>query len=378
MKTLHLIPLIFSCSLVFPQSDPTQLTAEIDELIQNYQFRNALDLMEEMNDSVSVDLLQRKGNCYHQLGNYNEAVESYQRLLDIDSTNRRALVALAQIYTRQKQFGGAVICYSRLIKMDSLNSYYYKQYGIAALQGHSHGIAVQNFLKAIALNPTDIESHALLTDLLIEGDQPEMAEHLLTKVLSLTSSAQLELLLAKAQMGSKKFVEAINTTTKLMIKTDTLPAHARIMGICHFKLNNHDKTIYWMNYMLNADVRAEWIYYYLGMAYKNLDKQDSAITYLDQAIEESISEDIDIYYGQLASCYEASNNYRMAIKYYKAAYEESKSGILLYHLARNYEVFYKDKAQAIEYYRRYLESDDTIKLAREYSRQRLNELEFYR
>jgi hypothetical protein len=72
------------------------------------------------------------------------------------------------------------------------------------------------------------------------------------------------------------------------------------------------------------------------------------------------------------------NNFKMAIKYYKAAYEESKSGILLYHLARNYEVYYKDKAQAIAYFKRYLESDDTIKLAREYSRSRLNELEFYR
>jgi len=41
-------------------------------------------------------------------------------------------------------------------------------------------------------------------------------------------------------------------------------------------------------------------------------------------------------------------------------------------------VYFKDTAKAIEYYKKYLKSADTAKLAREYSQLRLNELEFYR
>ena len=380
MKTLFVIPLFFSCHVILAQEEPVSfpLFSEIDDLIETYQFKKALALMDGLDDSVSADLLQRKGTCYHHLGNYNEAIESYQKVMEIDSTNRKALLALAQIYARQKQYGGSVICYTKLIAMDSLNSYYYKQMGIVALQAAMGGVAFANLMKAIELNPSDIESNALLADLLIKGDQPEMAEQLLTKALALTTSSQLTLLLAKAQMENKKYTEAIETTKQLMASGDTLVDHARIMGISNYRLNNYSKTVLWMNFMLENDVQAEWIFDYLGMSYQHLNKQDSAILYLNKAIDEGISDNIGIYYTHLASSYEAAGNFKRAIKYYKVAYDESKSGILLYHIARNYDMYHKDKALAIEYFRRYLESEDTIKLARDYSRQRVNELEFYR
>ena len=91
-----------------------------------------------------------------------------------------------------------------------------------------------------------------------------------------------------------------------------------------------------------------------------------------------MSENITQYYVQLAASYENVGDFKSAIKYYKAAYETSKKDILLYHLGRNYDVYYKDKSTAIAYFKRYLDSDDTIKLAKEYTRSRLNELEFYR
>jgi tetratricopeptide (TPR) repeat protein len=325
-----------------------------------------------------VDVLQRKGICYHQMGNYKEAIDAYEELVATDSAHQGALLALGQLYAKQKQYGGSFICYIKLIGMDSLNSYYYKQYGIVAFQANIFGVAVDNLLKAIALNPTDVESNALLAEILLDGGQPEIADDLLTKALARTSSPQLSLLLAKAQLAQKKYNEAIQTTSQLLMQGDTLPAHARIMGIGNFRLEKYEEAIRWMNVLLKDNAKGESIYYYIGVSYQNLSKPDSAIIYLNKAVEEGISDHIGNYYAQLATSYENVNNFKMAIKYYKAAYEVSKSGILLYHLARNYDVYYRDKAQAIEYFKRYLESEDTVKLAREYSRSRMNELEFYR
>lgn len=379
MKTLCLIPLLFSCFLSSAQNESTQSSfIEIDELIQTYQFKKALTLMDGMDDSASVDLFQRRGTCYHQLGNYDDAIESYEKVADLDSTNRRALLALGQLYARKEQYGGSFMCYTRLIAMDSLNSYYYKQFGMVGLQARVAGVAFANLMKAIELNPTDIESNALVADMLIRGKQSQMAEEILTRALKVTTSTQLTFLLAKAQMGSEKYVEAIRTANQVIAKRDTLSDHARVLGICNFRLNNYDKTIYWMNHLLHDGLKAEWIYYYLGVSFQNLNKLDSAVLYLNKAIEEGISDEIDVYYSELAASYEAAKNFKMAIKYYKIAYEESKKGILLYHIARNYDIYHKDKTLAIEYFNRYLKSEDTIKLAREYSRQRVNELEFYR
>jgi tetratricopeptide (TPR) repeat protein len=366
--------------MLFAQEQNVQpsVPPEIDKLIQSYQFKDALTLLDVLEDSLSIPVLQRKGLCYQQLGNYGDAIEAYEGIVGLDSVNTTALIALGQLYGRQKQYGGAFICYSKLIKMDSLNSFYYKQYGIAAVNANLVGVAVSNFFKALELNPRDVESTTLLAELLIDSDLPQVADTLLRKALSFSSSPHLTLLLARAQLEEKKYKEAIKTTQPLLVNGDTLAATARLLGVSYFKLSHYEESLRWMKFLEKKNWKAESIYYYIAMCYQNLNKPDSAITYMNMAIEEGISENIGIYYHQLAISYEAVNNFRMAIKYYKAAYEESRSGILLYHLARNYDVYYKDKAQAIAYFKKYLESDDTIKLTREYSRARVNELEFYR
>lgn len=379
MKTMYLIPLLLSSFLSYAQENTNEgpVPREIDELIQTYNFEKALVMLNGLNDSMSVEVLQRKGHCYAQLGNYNDAVNEYQNILGIDSLNVRALMALGQLFGKQKQYGGAFICYTKLIGVDSLNSYYYKQFGIVANNAGIPGVAVANFFKALVLNPRDIESTTLLAEILIDSDHPEIADSLLTKAIEISPSVNLRVMLAKAQYNEKKYKQVIHTVNQLLIEGDTSAQAVRHMAVSYYKLDKNEECIRWLNYMMSRSWKAEIIFYYLGMAYQNLNKQDSAIFYLNRAIDEGITDNIGIYYTQLATSYEAVNSLKTAIKYYKMAYDESKSGILLYHLARNYDRVYEDKTQAIRYFRRYLESEDTIRLAREYSRLRANELEFY-
>jgi len=380
MKPLCIIPLIFMCSLALAQqdSDENSVPEEIDKFIQLYQFSKALTLLNAIDDSLSLEVLKRKGTCYHLLGNYDDAIKAYEKIVEIDSMNNGALNALGQLYTKQKQFGGAIICYTKLIAMDSINSYYYKQFGIVGLQASIPGVAFQNFAKALALNPGDIESCGHLADMLIKGDRPDLAEKYLRKTLAITSSSPLTLLLAKAQMGEKKYNAAMNTIEPFLIRGDTTLEYGRIMSICLFQLKKYEDAIPWMDYLLDNDMRAEWIYYHLGISYQNLNKHTIAIDYFNKAVKEGISDAIGDYYVQLAWSYEAINSYKLAVKYYKAAYEESKDNLLLYQLGRSYDVYFKDTAKAIEYYKKYLKSADTAKITREYSRLRVNELEFYR
>jgi tetratricopeptide (TPR) repeat protein len=379
MKAICSIVLAATCfQLLAQQPSESQFPQDVDQLIHSYQFNKAIALLERIQDSLSVEVLQRKGTCYHQMGNYNEAITEYERIISLDSMHQGALLALGQLYGKQKQFGRAYFCYTKLIQMDSLNSYYFKQLGNVAYQANNIGLAMQILSRALELNPTDIDSNALLADMLLNGEQPEAADMLLTSALKLTTSPQLSLLLAKAKLAEEKYTEAIQTTSQLIVNSDTLPAHARIMGIGNFMLKEYDKAIWWLDFLLNAGTQAEWVYYYIGLSYERLDKPDSAIAFLNKAIVEGTSENLGEYYVHLAASYEAANNYAMAIKYYQAGYKISRSGIILYHLAVNYDVYYKDKAQAIAYFRKYLESDDTIKLAREYSMARVNQLEFYR
>ena len=355
--------------------DPRQ---EIDQLIQKYQYSKALVLLDQLDDSLSVDVLQRKGSCYLQMGNYDDAIRQYETVLKVDSTDVKALYALGQLYARNKQFMDSYACYETLIANDELNSIYYKQYGIVAVQAHAPALAFANFLRAVELNPGDIEAYTVLGEMLLDVEEYRMADSLLSIALETNSSPQLVFLLAKAQMGEHKYKDAIKTTEQLMVAGDTIPGYARVLGISYFRLDEFEEALSWLKYMLENDYKADWVYFYAGICYQRMDNLDLAIVYLNKAVEEGISKNIGDYYLQLATCYEAAKDFKKAIKFYKVAYEYSKKDILLYHLAVNYDVYYKDKTQAIAYFRKYLDSDDTVKLAREYSRYKLNELEFYR
>ena len=112
MKAICFIVLAAPCFQLFAQQEPTEgVTFKVDSLIKSYQFNKALTLLNASEDSLALEVLQYKGYCYHQLGNYNEAVEAYNTILELDSLNRRAWLALGNLYARQKQNSESFDCF---------------------------------------------------------------------------------------------------------------------------------------------------------------------------------------------------------------------------------------------------------------------------
>ncbi len=351
-----------------------ELLKQTDRTINNYQFEKALSLLDQSPDSVSMELLQRKGYCYSRLGNYQQAIAAYQKIVRIDSTNTNVYNQLGQLYSRTGQIDLAIGLYKKLIDADTTNSFYYKQYASLLSQTGDVLSSMSYYLKTIELNSRDVEAYTGLANLLLDAEQYGPADSILMKALTIIQHPQLKLLLAKAQLGEKKYKNVIDNINGMLLNSDTTATMARLLGISYFQLNKYNEVVYCMNYLLNAGAEGDWIYYYLGASYDQLKKFDEAIFFVQKAIEVGISDNIDTYYTQLAISYENTNDFKNAIHYYKAAYETSKSDILLYHLARNYDHLYKDKSSAIAFYKRYLNSDDTIKMTREYSQQRVQEL----
>lgn len=376
MKLLSLVLLFISFFTYAQDRDLSNrdLLKSVDSAINNYQFEKALKLLVAVDDSANLELLQRKALCYSRLGNFQEAILSYEVIIKIDSTNRNALNQLGQLYTRTAQFDLAKGIYLALISEDTTNSFYFKQYASLLNQTNYVMLAIAYYLKVIELNPYDVEAYTAVSNLLLDADQFEVVDSLLTQAFKFTQNAPLKLLFTKAQFGQKKYIDVIETINEMLLTSDTTATMARLLGISYFQKNRYELAIPCMNFLLKAGVQADWIYYYLGTSYHQLKKLDKAIFFLDKAIEAGISDNISTYYTQYASTYEERKDFKNAIRYYKAAYQNSKSAILLYQIARSYDIFYKDKAQAISYYKRYLSTDDTIKIAREYSKQRVNQL----
>ena len=375
MKLLLLsVALLCFINVLAQQPAPLEIIERADELAKNYQFEQALQVLNGSEDSLSTMVLQRKGMCYARLGNYSDAIKSYESIRITDSLNREALYNLGQLYSVKDEYEKSAECFMKLIQLDSTNSFYHKQYAAVAERRSDPITAIAYYMQTVTLNPRDIEAYSHLCRILLEAEQYPYVDSILTEVLKTGENAQLRLLLARAKLGQDQYNDVIVNVETILTTKDTTATYARLLGISYFQLDRYERVIPCMQFLVGKGVKADWIYYYLGVSYQEQGNIQDAIFYLNLAIQESISDHIGAYYTQLASAHEQAKDFKNAIRNYKLAYETSKTDILLYHLARNYDVYYKDKAQAQRYYKKYLESEDTVQLARKYSEHRLGVL----
>jgi tetratricopeptide (TPR) repeat protein len=187
----------------------------------------------------------------------------------------------------------------------------------------------------------------------------------------------LLLLGARSAFEQRKYESVTDIVNRLLEKSDTTALTARLLGVSYFHLQDYNKLISCMQFLLKNQYDFEWVYYYMGIAFRELGDASGSVSWLKLAVEKSISENTSAYYAQLGQSYEKAGDHQAAIKAYRSAYSYSKDGILLYHLARNYDVYYKDKSMAVTYYKRYLASEDTIRLAREYAKRRMQDMGYF-
>lgn len=329
----------------------------------------------EKGDTLNIDVLLRIGQCHSRLGASGAAIRPYERILEMDSTHLSALNQLGQLYARDGDFGKAYSSFAQLIKLDPSNSYYYKQAGSMAGRLEDKTAARRLFKKALDLNPADTESSLALGNILMELEEYESVDTVAQQALAIEPDFKPMLLLsAKSAFEQQHYESVIITVNNLLQKSDTSALYARLLGISYFNLAEHTKSMTCMSYLLKNRYDYEWIYYYMGISSRELGEVSTSLRWFKMAAEKSISENTKTYYSELGKSYEQLGDYQGAIRAYRAAYNYSKDGILLYHLARNYDVYYKDKKLALEYYEKYLESDDTIRLAREYAKRRMQDM----
>lgn len=149
----------------------------------------------------------------------------------------------------------------------------------------------------------------------------------------------------------------------------------KIVGIAYFHQKEYDKTIHFLENVIEIEKESDILHYYLGLSYRETKQYERAQQALEKSIDYAISDNLENYYTQLAVSYEEAGNHLKAIHFYQAAYKSTRDRILLYHLARNYDIYYQDKRTALDYYERYLDTEDTAnQLYQNYSKHRIEEL----
>jgi tetratricopeptide (TPR) repeat protein len=350
------------------------IVVEAETLMANYKFQKALDILAKA-DSTDIAILLRIGQCNFRLGASSAAIHPYERVLKMDSSNLTALNHLGTLYSRNGDFAKALACFKRLVEVDSFNSYHYKQAGLMAAKLGSTIHAKFWFQRALNLNPMDTEASLALGNTLMEMEQYQSVDSIVQLALAVDPRFKpLLLLKAKSEFEQKNYHSVIVTTNGLLEKSDTIALHAKLLGESYFHLGEYNKMFPWMQFLLKNQYDYEAIYFYMGVAFREVGDIPGSVEWFKLAVKKSMSVNLKIYYSELAEAFEQLGNHGEAIRALRAAYDYSKDDIFLYKLARLYDLYYKDKTTALVYYEKYLESNDTIKRTKEFARKRMQEM----
>ena len=237
--------------------------------------------------------------------------------------------------------------------------------------------AILSLEKSNSINSSDVETLLSLAKIYEEINLYEKAYDYMYQAEKLDSS-NLRLLKQMARVSYKnKDYELVLKRVKsyLAFAKDTSYYQLKLLGIAYFQTENFTKAVETLEKVIAEGYETEVVYYYLGLSYKNLNDFERSEACFEYAIDKGVSKNISNYYTNLAILYEEQGKYQKSIANYQISYKFSNNKELLYHLARNYDAYYKDKTTSLKYFERYLSMNDSDNLGfMNYSKYRISEL----
>lgn len=349
------------------------------KLLEEHQYEKAVESFNlcYRADQQNINYLEKTAFCYFQLGRLNEAKKGYKAIIELDSVHTTALNQLGSIYAKEGRYQKSLEQYFKLITLDSTNSFYHKKAANLFDEQGETDKAILYFQKALQLNPQEITILIRLAKIYENLNLPDQAGSLIAKGLVLDpTNPRLLFLKAKVDYTRKNYKGVVESIQDLLqYQSDTTAGMMQMLGIAHYHLQNFEKSIVLLEQLVQMGKETEFVHYYLGLAFRSAGEPEKSAYHFEEAVRNGISENISTYYTNLGISYEELQNYGESIKAYQLAYKNSRDAKILYHLARNYDVYYSEKKTALLYYEKFLTRNDTGNVQlNDYSKRRISEL----
>ena len=371
MRTLYLVLLLMVISL---RTVLAQAEMETQNLIRQYQFEKAIISLKNCSSlACRLDL----AFCLVKVGKLKEAIENYQSVLSQDPNNTLAMLSLASLYEKTGKLYQAQKSYESLLSIDSTNAFVYKSYAMLCLKQAKDSLAKIHFKTAISISPSDAESMVELAKLLVKVDSLSEAKVLIKRGLLLDSTyISLWQLNARVNYRENKFKPVVASIKKAIALGDSTVGYQQLLGYAYFYLDSIPQSIACFERVLEVEMESEPAFFYLGLCYTKLKKEDLAIQYFQQAINAGLSDDLPKYYERIGLIDEKNTRYTNALEAYQKAFEYSGKADYLYLIARVNDWKSPNKTKTLKLYKQYIlsknkKNNEYITLATE----RIKELE---
>jgi tetratricopeptide (TPR) repeat protein len=202
----------------FEQALQFQSTADIwlllaEVQIENGSFAKAHKSLEAglTRASADLDLLFALGDLFLEEGKHSQAMETYQKIIDLDPDEVDAWVSKAVAQMNNDDLNGAEKTCRQALVIDPESSFAHNAFGdISVFQGNKDS-ATDSFLQSIKLDPTDPQPCLSLADLYYDLGQLQQAEEFCQRGLELDAGlAEGYLILGYIYLDQDRTQESID------------------------------------------------------------------------------------------------------------------------------------------------------------------------
>lgn len=367
-------------------------TSQITELIENYRYREAIQLLEE--SSQSIDNLLLMADCYQQINDYNPALRIYDSLSVCYPENRNILIAgaecayqsgnpdlsleywkkmnalspdnlflqtrLAVAYYRAGDWQGTLRASEEVFKQDSIPM-------LLRMSGDAHinlnnGLGLVYYSKAIEKDPSDPLALRNLCDFYYSAQLYDTVVTLTERYLSGINPDHISIgqLNGMALYSSGDYRKAIERLRRNLELRDSSYTTTYFLGMSYYASKLYFDATKWLDIAYgkaSPEPDINLLYYYGTSLSRTFDRQ-KGIAVLDEGMGkiEKIQEMLFDYEVSLAVAHQRSKLLSKAIGYYQSALKRRpQTHSILYNIASVYDEM-EDTEGALSYYERFLKT----------------------
>lgn len=230
--------------------------------LQLKKYDEAAKFYSQVPDSMlSVSELERVGRAFQAINDNVNSMKYFEKVIKLDSTRSSIYFDLGNNFFREKKFEDAIKYYSAKTKADSTFEPAYRFMGFAYFQMGKYEDARVNFLKAIEMNPKELNTNYFLAQTYKGLDSLDRAADIFKDILELIGNNETEhkdkileanAFLASRMMNKKNYAGAIQYLQKVEKLKPSLDVY-RMLASCHLSTGNNDAAIVYAKKVLKSN-----------------------------------------------------------------------------------------------------------------------------
>jgi tetratricopeptide (TPR) repeat protein len=285
-------------------------------------------------EGLKADDLIAAGGAALQNQNYQAAVESYKRAIELEPKNKAAFRGLGAAYVSLQKKDESIATFKKLLEINPYDEYAYTGIGYAEMIDHNYYKAADAFRKQVEINPLDATAQYSLANALVQLRRfPEALPEMEKTASLMPRSPEIQAALGQIYLEVKQNDKAMAAFEKAV----EFGANATVWNNVAYELANHDLQLD------RAQQYAESAVNDIANQLRNVDVQRLRID--DYRRVNAISS----YWDTLGWVYFRRGETNQARKFVESAWLLGPNGEVAYHLG---EILEKEgkKDEAIQMY----------------------------